>query len=557
MDLEPEYIAVANGRAYVTLQEANAIAVLDIASRTFTGVYSAGFEDHSKTPVDIDKKDEQYAPKTYESLMGIRMPDGIAAFEQNGRTYLLTANEGDSREWGDYLNEKEVNFKKSETSPTGAITADNSGLTGKVVFFDTTGYDGLDSQKDYLFGGRSLTLYEVSGTGIREVFTSGSDFERLTAQYLPDYFNCSNDDKSLDDRSGKKGPEAESVAVGQVNGRTYAFVALERIGGVMVYDITDPARVSYVNYINSRDFAATVPGSENDDKLVTGGDVAPEGLAFVSDSVSPTGKPLLLAACEVSGTLAVYELTGTQSGNGGGGSGGSSSSGSGSSGTSGVTGSGDDVSISAGGSVTSAQMDKAVDQADRGGAITVDAGRNDTLSLPVSGLESAADNDNSLTVKLLYGETTLPPEILASVAEQAGRTAVITVKPVDKNDLNTRQQAAVGSAPVFDLIIKSGDTVITDFGGAAVTVSLPYELPVGQDPAGVVVWFLDDDGSITPCETRYDVPGKTVIFTTQHFSKYVIGYVEPVDFTDVAENAYYYDAVKWAVEQGITAGTDG
>ena len=557
VDLEPEYIAVANGRAYVTLQEANAIAVLDIASRTFTGVYSAGFEDHSKTPVDIDKKDEQYAPKTYESLMGIRMPDGIAAFEQNGRTYLLTANEGDSREWGDYLNEKEVNFKKSETSPTGAITADNSGLTGKVVFFDTTGYDGLDSQKDYLFGGRSFTLYEVSGNGIREVFTSGSDFERLTAQYLPAYFNCSNDDKSLDDRSGKKGPEAESVAVGQVNGRTYAFVALERIGGVMVYDITDPARVSYVNYINSRDFAATVPGSENDDKLVTGGDVAPEGLAFVSDSVSPTGKPLLLAACEVSGTLAVYELTGTQSGNGGGGSGsgGSSSSGSGSSGTSGVTGSGDDVSISAGGSVTSAQMDKAVDRADRGGAITVDAGRNDTLSLPVSGLESAADNDNSLTVKLLYGEVTLPPEILASVAEQAGRTAVITVKPVDKNDLNTRQQAAVGSALVFDLIIKSGDTVITDFGSAAVTVSLPYELPVGQDPAGVVAWFLDDDGSITPCETRYDVPGKTVIFTTQHFSKYVIGYVEPVDFTDVAENAYYYDAVKWAVEQGITAGT--
>ena len=87
-----------------------------------------------------------------------------------------------------------------------------------MVFFDTTGYDGLDSQKDYLFGGRSFTLYEVSGNGIREVFTSGSDFERLTAQYLPAYFNCSNDDKSLDDRSGKKGPEAESVAVGQVNG---------------------------------------------------------------------------------------------------------------------------------------------------------------------------------------------------------------------------------------------------------------------------------------------------------------------------------------------------
>ena len=182
---------------------------MDLASKTFTGVYSAGFEDHSKTPVDIDKKDDAYNPKTYESLMGIRMPDGIAAFEQNGRTWLLTANEGDSREWGDYLNEKEVNFGKGKSSPTGSITAENSGLTGKVVFFDTGDYDGLDSKKDYLFGGRSFTLYEVTDTGIEEVFTSGNDFEALTAKYFPDYFNASNDNAVKDDRSGKKGPEAE------------------------------------------------------------------------------------------------------------------------------------------------------------------------------------------------------------------------------------------------------------------------------------------------------------------------------------------------------------
>ena len=286
VDLEPEYIAVSGGRAYVTLQENNAIAVMDLASKTFTGVYSAGFEDHSKTPVDIDKKDDAYNPKTYESLMGIRMPDGIAAFEQSGRTWLLTANEGDSREWGDYLNEKEVNFGKGKSSPTGSITAENSGLTGKVVFFDTGDYDGLDSKKDYLFGGRSFTLYEVTDTGIEEVFTSGNDFEALTAKYFPDYFNASNDNAVKDDRSGKKGPEAESVTVGTVGGRIYAFIALERTGGVMVYDVTDPAHVSYVNYINSRDFSSTVPGSEQykDDELdkwVTGGDVAPEGLAFV------------------------------------------------------------------------------------------------------------------------------------------------------------------------------------------------------------------------------------------------------------------------------------
>lgn len=148
-----------------------------------------------------------------------------------------------------------------------------------MVFFDASGYDGLNSQKDYLFGGRSFTLYEVSASGLQEVYTSGSDFERLTAQYLPDFFNTSNDNAVQDDRSGKKGPEAESVTVGQVNGKTYAFVALERTGGVMVYDVTDPTHVSYVNYLNSRDFTSTVPGSEvyDDgelDKWVTGGDVA-------------------------------------------------------------------------------------------------------------------------------------------------------------------------------------------------------------------------------------------------------------------------------------------
>ena len=66
----------------------------------------------------------------------IRMPDGIATYHINGVDYIVTANEGDSREWGEYLNEDERNFGKGETSPTGKITAENSGLTGKVVFFD-------------------------------------------------------------------------------------------------------------------------------------------------------------------------------------------------------------------------------------------------------------------------------------------------------------------------------------------------------------------------------------------------------------------------------------
>ncbi|MBO8435358.1 MAG: choice-of-anchor I family protein [Spirochaetes bacterium] len=312
-DFEPEYIAVSGNNAYITLQEANAIAVLDLETMSFSGIYSAGFEDYAKVPVDIDKKDDAYAPKVYENLKGIRMPDGIAAFTVDGKTYLVTANEGDAREWGDYLNEDERDFGDGDTSPTGRITAENSSLEGKVVFLASDDYNGLNEDTDYLYGGRSLTIYEVTETGLSEVFTSADDAERITFSYLPDYYNSSNDNAVLDDRSGKKGPEAEAVTTGVVDGRTYAFLALERTGGIMVYDVTEPSDSRYINYINTRDFETIIPGTEvyedgELDKWVTGGDVAPEGLEFVPASDSPTGNALLIVAFEVSGTVAVYEL---------------------------------------------------------------------------------------------------------------------------------------------------------------------------------------------------------------------------------------------------------
>lgn len=303
-DLEPEYIAAGNDTAYVTLQEANAIAVIDLGSLKVTGIYSAGYEDYSTTAVDIDKKDEAYNPAVYESLRGIRMPDGVALYSVDGVDYIVTANEGDSREWGDYLNEDERDFGDDQTSPTGKITAENSGLTGKVVFFDSSDYDGLDSGLDYVFGGRSFTVFRADESGLTEIYDSGSDFEAKTAEYIPENFNCSNDDKSLDDRSGKKGPESESITVGTVGERTYAFIGLERVGGVMVYDITDPAETVYVNYINSRDFSEDIAGDDS-----------PEGLCFIPAADSADGNAYLLAACEVSGTVAAYELTANNSGN--------------------------------------------------------------------------------------------------------------------------------------------------------------------------------------------------------------------------------------------------
>lgn len=284
VDFEPEYIAVSGDKAYVSLQEANAIAVLDIDTGVFTGIYSVGFEDYSRIAVDINKADKKYSPETYDGLKGIRMPDGISVYDVNGKTYVLTANEGDSREWGGYLNE----ITCEKVSPTGNIT-----VKDEVVFFDSSDYDGLDENTDYLFGGRSFTVFEVTESGLKEVFDSGSDFESKTAGYLPEYFNCSNDKTKTDNRSGKKGPEPETVITGTIGGRTYAFIALERIGGIMVYDITDPENATFTNYINSRDFSEEIKG-----------DVSPEGLAVCDN--------MLLAANEVSGTVSVFNLSSKQ-----------------------------------------------------------------------------------------------------------------------------------------------------------------------------------------------------------------------------------------------------
>lgn len=295
-DLEPEYITTTDTTAYVTLQEANAVAALDLATGRFTGVYPLGTVDYSAVAIDLDKQDKAadcgYTPANYADVLGLRMPDGIASYVIGSKTYIITANEGDSREWGVegtdnyYTNED----SKKLTSTTGTQTGK------KVTFLDSTKCDGLTAGKTYLYGTRSYSIFEATAAGLNLVYDSANDFEKLTAQYLPQYFNSSNDEVGIDDRSNKKGPEAESVTVGQVGDKTYAYVTLERIGGVMVYDITNPAAPVFQNYMNSRDFSADIKGDDS-----------PEGIHFVP--ATDSSKAMLLAACEVSGTLAVYELT--------------------------------------------------------------------------------------------------------------------------------------------------------------------------------------------------------------------------------------------------------
>ena len=304
VDFEPEYITATDEYAYVALQEANAIAVLDLANLDFTGVYPLGFKDLSLKENALDLiGDGVYEAKTYDNVVSAYMPDGIAVHVVEGTTYLLTANEGDAREWGSDATEYCNEIKETLVSTDG-VEAE------KVRVIDREVTDGMPEGKTVMYGGRSFSVYRIEENGLVQVFDSGNDFEHLTAIYFPEYFNCSNDDNEYDSRSPKKGPEPESVVVGEVDGRTYAFVALERIGGIMVYDITNPEDITYSNYINTRDF------SENPDAIdmetapesFLTGDVAPEGLCFVGSDQSPNGTAMLLAAFEVSGTVAAYTI---------------------------------------------------------------------------------------------------------------------------------------------------------------------------------------------------------------------------------------------------------
>ena len=156
-----------------------------------------------------------------------------------------------------------------------------------------------DLDEVYSFGARSFAIWDDHG---RQVFDSGDRIERLVADEQPDAFNASHDDNDVDGRSDDKGPEPESVKVAHLFGRSLAFVALERISAILVYDVSSPRHPKLLSYITTRDLSVT-PG-EGD-----AGDLGPEGLTVVEPDDSPTGEALLLVAYEVSGTTRVFELT--------------------------------------------------------------------------------------------------------------------------------------------------------------------------------------------------------------------------------------------------------
>ncbi len=298
-DIEPEYITIEGAKAFITLQENNAVAVIeDIANPTpFTidDIQPLGTQDFSKTLFDPSNEDGginlQNAP-----VQGLRMPDAVASYTVGGQTYYITANEGDGRDVdesrGDDLVDGDLSNGEVDATAFDQATldalADDADL-GRLKFSNVDGDTDGDGLIEELtaFGARSFTIFDENGN---VVFDSGDDFATITSSVVPELFNSNGDAGSFDSRSDDKGSEPEAVEIGEVDGLIYAFIALERVGGVMVYDVTDPANSSFEQYIR------------------VDGDVGPEGLEFIPAEDSPTGVALLQVTSEVSETLTYISL---------------------------------------------------------------------------------------------------------------------------------------------------------------------------------------------------------------------------------------------------------
>jgi hypothetical protein len=312
-DLEPEYIAVSSdgATAWVTLQENNAIAVVDVASATVTEIRPLGFKNHALLGNEIDPNDsDKVATLKSYPVFGMYQPDSIAAYEVAGETYLVTANEGDVREWGTFVEGARLSAGAYVLDPTLFPNAadlkanTNLGRLNVTRYLGDTDNDG-DFDRIYAFGGRSFSIWRAS-TG-ELVYDSGNQFELITANRLGANFNSTHTANSGETRSDDKGPEPEALTIATIERSTFAFIGLERVGGIMVYDITLPESPRFVSYVNSRNFGVTFDGT-NPEQLSTAGDLGPESVVYIPSTTA--GEPGLLAVGnEISGTTALFSVT--------------------------------------------------------------------------------------------------------------------------------------------------------------------------------------------------------------------------------------------------------
>lgn len=303
-DFEPEFITIADNDSlcWVTLQENNAIAQINLVTNTVMQLMPLGYKNFSTGANALDASDQTTGIALMQApVFGMYQPDAISQYSVNNQVYLLTANEGDARAYSGLNEEARINSLTLDpvAFPFATQMKQNT-FMGRINVTNRMGDTDNDGDFDqlYMYGARSFSIW--NGTSGAQVYDSNDQLERITSTH-PVYsplFNMSNGmgTGTAKNRSDDKGPEAEGSAVASINGDHFAFIALERIGGVMMYNITNPSMPAYTGYYNHR--------------TITGGpDRGAEGIIFIPDSLSPNGSPLVIVANEVSSTLSVFQVT--------------------------------------------------------------------------------------------------------------------------------------------------------------------------------------------------------------------------------------------------------
>lgn len=314
-DLEPESITVsADSRtAWVTLERNNAIAVVDLVGERVTDILPLGSKSNALPGKGLDASDMdgRVRIKTWR-LRSWYEPDYLAAFATGAGTYLVTANEGDPRDFSGYTEVARV--ADLPLDPAAFPNRQELQLPQNLGRLQVSRLDGKNASgrftRLYAFGGRSLAVWTTRGELLAD---TGDAFERIMAAAVPAFFNVPDDSNAFDRTSQGRGPEPEPLAVGTIGSRTYVFVGFERIGGIMVYDITNPRAPHFEQYINNRNFAidpaaACTKGAPKSPACAAAGDLSVEGLLFIPAASSSIGVPLLVASHETSDSVTVFRI---------------------------------------------------------------------------------------------------------------------------------------------------------------------------------------------------------------------------------------------------------
>jgi len=327
--LEPEYISISQDSktAFVSLQENNAIGIINLENNTIE-IKPLGFKNWNDFKIDFTNKDEIASFQNVKNLFGMYQPDTITSYQWNGATFVLSANEGDARDYDGYSEEVRVKdiinpdkVNKALSTELQAFYDASGGKNGLGRLKITTALGDADNdgiyEELYAYGARSFSIWDKN---INLVFDSGDDFGKISASVLGNNFNSTHSENKGDNRSDDKGGEPEALAVGKIGDNTYGFIASERSGDLFIYDITNPFNVSFSAFYNNRDFNIDYELDDDLDNpcdesegmncsmIESAGDLGPESIKFISSEQSPNGSPLLIIGNEVSGSVTVYQV---------------------------------------------------------------------------------------------------------------------------------------------------------------------------------------------------------------------------------------------------------